>query len=357
MPPEHPWSVSDTANSRLVRAMRARSVDRPPVWFMRQAGRSLPEYREVRAGIPMLEACLDPALAAEITLQPVRRHGVDAAIFFSDIVEPVKCAGVDVVITPGVGPVVAEPFAAQSDLSRLPTPTPDMFDAVAAGVRATVAELGATPLIGFAGAPFTVASYLIEGGPSRDLPRTKAMIIREPELFSALLGRLADLAAAFLRVQILAGASAMQLFDSWVGALPARLYREHVLPHSERVFAQVADLGVPRVHFGVGANHLAVDMAGAGCDVLGVDFRVDLDQVDPGIRDRMPLQGNLDPAVLLTDEATIEAEVRRVLAAGRGLRGHVFNLGHGVLPDTPADNVTAAVRAVQEFGEPFQGGS
>ncbi len=357
MPPEHPWWISDTANSRLVRAMRAQPVDRPPVWFMRQAGRSLPEYREVRAGIPMLDACLDPALAAEITVQPVLRHAVDAAIFFSDIVVPVKCAGVDVVITPGVGPVVAEPFATTADLQRLPAPTPDMFDAVAAGVRTTVAELGSTPLIGFAGAPFTVASYLIEGGPSRDLPKTKAMIIREPELFGELLARLADLAAMFLRVQTSAGASAMQLFDSWVGALPARLYREHVLPHSQRVFAQVADLGVPRVHFGVGANHLAQDMAGAGCDVLGVDFRIDLDDVAPGIRSRMPLQGNLDPAVLLTDVTTIEAEVCRVLAAGRGLRGHVFNLGHGVLPDTPAEHVTAAARAVREFGEPFEGQS
>jgi len=330
-------------------------VDRPPVWFMRQAGRSLPEYRKVRAGIPMLDACLDPALAAEITLQPVRRHGVDAAIFFSDIVVPVKCAGVDVVITPGVGPIVAQPFATASDTERLPTPGAGMFDAVAAGVRTTVAELGATPLIGFAGAPFTVASYLIEGGPSRDLPKTKAMMIREPGLFAAIMGRLADLAAAFLRVQIDNGASAVQLFDSWVGALPARLYREHVLPHSQRVFEHIADLGVPRVHFAVGANHLAPDMAAAGCDVLGVDFRIDLDLVDSGIRSRMPLQGNLDPAVLLTDEATISAEVRRVLQSGRGLRGHVFNLGHGVLPDTPADNVTAAVRAVQEFGEPFEG--
>ena len=355
MPPEHPWWVADTANSRLVRAMRAQSVDRPPVWFMRQAGRSLPEYREVRAGIPMLDTCLDPSLAAEITLQPVRRHGVDAAIFFSDIVVPVKCAGVDVVITPGVGPVVADPFAEVTDLDRLPQPAPEMFDAVAEGVRQTVAQLGSTPLIGFAGAPFTVASYLIEGGPSRDLPKTKAMMIRQPEMFAGLLGKLADLASEFLRVQITAGASAMQLFDSWVGALPARLYRHHVLPHTMRVFEQVADLGVPRVHFGVGANHLASDMAGAGCDVLGVDFRVDLDAVPAAIRSQLPLQGNLDPAVLLTDADTIEAEVRRVLAAGRALRGHVFNLGHGVLPDTPADNVTAAVRAVQEFGESFEG--
>jgi len=324
---------------------------------MRQAGRSLPEYRQVRAGIPMLDACLDPALAAEITLQPVRRHGVDAAIFFSDIVVPVKCAGVDVVITPGVGPVVAQPFTTAADTDRLPAPTAQMFDAVAAGVRTTVAALGATPLIGFAGAPFTVASYLIEGGPSRDLPRTKAMIIQEPELFAAIMSRLADLAAAFLRVQIENGASAIQVFDSWVGALPTRLYREHVLPHTRRVFAHVADLGVPRVHFAVGANHLAADMASAGCDVLGVDFRIDLDQVDPAIRSTMPLQGNLDPAVLLTDEATITAEVRRVLQSGRGLRGHVFNLGHGVLPDTPADNVTAAVRAVQQYGEGFGGAS
>ena len=335
--------------------MTAREVDRPPVWFMRQAGRSLPEYRELRAGIPMLDACLDPALAAEITLQPVRRHGVDAAIFFSDIVVPVKCAGVDVVITPGVGPVVAEPFAVTGDLDRLPAPQPDMFDAVAEGVRATVGQLGSTPLIGFAGAPFTVASYLIEGGPSRDLPKTKAMMIRDPQLFAGLLDRLAALAAAFLRTQITAGASAIQLFDSWVGALPRRLYTEHVLPHTRRVFEEIAEFGVPRVHFAVGANHLAADMAAAGCDVLGVDFRMDLADVDPQIRARLPLQGNLDPAVLLTDEATITTEVRRVLASGRGLRGHVFNLGHGVLPDTPAELVTAAVRAVQEFGEPFGG--
>jgi uroporphyrinogen decarboxylase len=320
---------------------------------MRQAGRSLPEYRDVRAGIPMLDACFDPALAAEITLQPVRRHGVDAAIFFSDIVVPLRAAGVDVVITPGVGPVVAEPFETAADLDRLPPPNPGMFDAIAAGVGVTVAELAGTPLIGFAGAPFTVASYLIEGGPSRDLPKTKAMIVREPELFGQLLARLSDLAAAFLRTQILAGASAVQLFDSWVGALPRRLYEAHVAPHSRAVFERVADLGVPRVHFAVGANHLAPQMADAGCDVLGIDFRVDLQDVDPAIRARMPLQGNLDPTVLLTDPPTIEREVRRVLASGRGLRGHIFNLGHGVLPTTQAELVTAAVDAVKQFGEPM----
>ena len=333
--------------------MQARPVDRPPVWFMRQAGRSLPEYREVRAGIPMLDACFDPALTAEITLQPVRRHGVDAAIFFSDIVVPVRAAGVDVVITPGVGPVVAEPFLTRADLERIPAPEPGMFDAIAAGVSNSVAELAGTPLIGFAGAPFTVASYLIEGGPSRDLPKTKAMIVREPELFGDLLGRLADLAAGFLRAQILAGASAIQLFDSWVGALPRRLYVEHVVPHSRSVFERVADLGVPKVHFAVGANHLAPEMAGAGCDVLGIDFRMDLQDVDPAIRSSMPLQGNLDPTVLLTDVPTIDREVQRVLASGRGLKGHIFNLGHGVLPTTAAELVTAAVDAVRTYGEPM----
>lgn len=335
--------------------MRGEPVDRPPVWFMRQAGRSLPEYRRVRAGIPMLAACLNPDLVAEITLQPVRRHGVDAAILFSDIVVPVKCAGVDVEIVAGVGPVVAEPFAEPDDLHRLPVADAGMFSAVAQGVRNTVAALGTTPLIGFAGAPFTVASYLIEGGPSRDLARTKAMMLRDPALFAGLMGRLADLAGTFLRVQVEAGASALQVFDSWAGALPRRLYTEHVLPHTRSLFEQVADLGVPRVHFAVGASHLAPDMAGAGCDVLGVDFRIDLLEMPSGIRAAMPLQGNLDPAVLLTDREVIEAEVQRVLAAGRGLPGHVFNLGHGVLPDTPADNVTAAVRAVQTYGQPFEG--
>lgn len=355
LPTDHPWHAAGTADSRLVRAMQARAVDRPPVWFMRQAGRSLPEYRKARQGIAMLDACLTPDLAAEITCQPVRRHGVDAAIFFSDIVVPIKCAGVDVEIKPGVGPVVAQPIRTAADVQRVPAPAPDMFDAVAAGVRATIAQLGQTPVIGFAGAPFTVASYLIEGGPSRDLPRTKAMMLRDPETFSALLSRLAELAAEFLRTQILAGASAIQLFDSWVGNIPARLYRTHVLPHSRRVFKSVADLGVPSIHFAVGANHLARDMASAGNDVQGVDFRIDLEEVDPQLRDTFPLQGNLDPAVLLSDRQTIEAEVQRVLAGGRGLPGHVFNLGHGVLPDTDPDLITFAVEAVDRYGKPFEG--
>lgn len=357
LPEDHPWNVADTADSRLVRTMRGRSVDRPPVWFMRQAGRSLPEYRKVREGVPMLQACLTPDLAAEITLQPVRRHGVDAAIFFSDIVVPVKCAGVEVEIKPGVGPVVEHPFTGPADVSRLPEPDPGMFDLVGQGVAATVAQLDNTPLIGFAGAPFTVASYLIEGGPSRDLPKTKAMILSDPQTFSALASRLADLAGAFLRVQILNGASAIQLFDSWAGSLPARLYREHVLPHSRRVFEQVADLGVPGIHFAVGANHLANAMAHAGNDVLGVDFRVDLEEVDPGLRAAMPLQGNLDPAVLLSDRATIDAQVKRILSGGHDLPGHIFNLGHGVLPQTDPDLITYTVEAVARHGQPMAGRS
>jgi uroporphyrinogen decarboxylase len=356
LPSGHPWTAHDTADSLLIRAMSGRPVDRPPVWFMRQAGRSLPEYRRVREGIPMLDACLDPALSAEITLQPVRRHGVDAAIFFSDIVVPLKAAGVGVVIEPGVGPVIDEPVRGRRDLARLPSPSHDMFEAVSAGVARAVAELGATPLIGFAGAPFTVASYLIEGGPSRDLARTKAMMLADPDLFSDVLARLAALSAAFLTAQVQAGASAVQLFDSWVGALPRRLYTRHVLPHTRRVFDEVAGFGVPRVHFAVGANHLAAEMAGAGCDVYGVDFRVDLDEVDPAVRGAMPLQGNLDPSVLLADRGTMQEEVRRVLDSGRGLRGHVFNLGHGVLPDTDAGMVTAAVEAVHRFGRPTERG-
>lgn len=335
--------------------MRGQSVDRAPVWFMRQAGRSLPEYRAVREGTAMLDACLTPDLAAEITCQPVRRHGVDAAIFFSDIVVPIKCAGVDVEIKPGVGPVVAQPFQSVADVQRLPAPTSEMFAAVAEGVQRTVAQLDQTPLIGFAGAPFTVASYLIEGGPSRDLPKTKAMILRQPQLFAAIASRLAALAAEFLRVQILNGASAVQLFDSWAGNLPARLYREHVLPHSAAVFAAISDLEVPSIHFAVGANHLAHDMATAGSDVLGVDFRIDLEDVAPELRAAMPLQGNLDPAVLLSDRSTIDSEVARVIAGGAGLPGHIFNLGHGVLPQTDPDLITFAVEAVSRHGQPLAG--
>jgi uroporphyrinogen decarboxylase len=308
--------------------------ERTPVWFMRQAGRSLPEYRALRAGVQMLESCRRPELVTEITLQPVRRYGVDAAILYSDIVVPLQAAGVDLDIVPGVGPVVAEPVRGWADLARIPALTPDAVEFVAQAVRLLVAELGGTPLIGFAGAPFTLASYLVEGGPSRDLHRTKALMYGAPDLFAALLDRLAQISGEFLRVQVAAGASAVQLFDSWVGALPAAEYRATVLPASAAVLAAVAELdpGVPRIHFGVGTGELLAAMGEAGAQVVGVDVRVPLDVAARRVPGRV-LQGNLDPAVLFAPADVVDARVRATLAAGRAAPGHVFNLGHGVPPD------------------------
>lgn len=300
---------------------------------MRQAGRSLPEYRKVREGISMLDSCARPDLVAEITLQPVRRYGVDAAIFYSDIVVPLRAIGVDLDIVPGVGPVVAEPFRARADLDRLPELTPDDVPYVTEAVRLLVTELGATPLIGFAGAPYTLASYLVEGGPSKNHERTKALMYGDPELWHALLDRLAGIAGAFLRVQAEAGASAVQLFDSWVGALPLADYRALVQPHSARALAAVEDLGVPRIHFGVGTGELLEAMGQAGAEVVGVDFRVPLDEASRRVGPQRAVQGNLDPALLFAPPEILERRVLATLEAGRSTPGHVFNLGHGVPPE------------------------
>ncbi len=327
----------------LVAARGGRPLRRP-VWLMRQAGRSLPEYRALRAGTAMLQACLDPALTCEITLQPVRRHGVDAAILFSDIVVPLFAAGVGVDIVPGTGPVVAHPVRTAADVAALPTLAPEQVAPVADAVALLLRELGQTPLIGFAGAPFTLASYLVEGGPSRNHERTKALMYSAPDVWHALMDRLADLTATFLRAQVDAGVDAVQLFDSWAGALSERDYRRFVLPHSTRVLGAVADAGVPRIHFGVGTGELLAAMAEAGADVVGVDWRVPLSEA--ARRTGRPVQGNLDPAVLFADRAAIEAEVRRILEEGSHAPGHVFNLGHGVLPETDPDVVTWLVELV-----------
>ncbi len=315
---------------------------------MRQAGRSLPEYRKIRAGIGMLESCRRPDLVTEITLQPVRRHGVDAAILFSDIVVPVAAAGIDLDIVAGTGPVVAEPVRTAADLERLRPITPADVDFVAESVRLLVAELGSTPLIGFAGAPFTLASYLIEGGPSRTYLKTKAMMYGAPDLWHALLERLAGITHTFLRTQIEAGVSAVQLFDSWAGALSEADYREYVMPHSAAVLGGLADAGVPRIHFGVGTAVLLEAMGEAGADVVGVDWRTPLDVATKRIGPDRAVQGNLDPAVLFAGWETVEREARRVLAQGAAAPGHVFNLGHGVMPETDPDILTRLVALVHE---------
>ncbi|GAA0626907.1 uroporphyrinogen decarboxylase [Sporichthya brevicatena] len=338
--------AADPRGSAFVRACRQEPVPHTPVWFMRQAGRSLPEYRKVREGIGMLESCTRPELITEITMQPVRRYGVDAAIFFSDIVVPLKAVGVDLDIVAGVGPVVAQPFADWADLDRLPVLDPAQVSYVDEAVRLLVAELGATPLIGFAGAPFTLASYLVEGGPSKNHEKTKAMMLGRPDLWAALLDRLADITAVFLRVQAGAGASALQLFDSWAGALAPVDYVRSVMPASAKVFAAVEDLGVPRIHFGVGTGELLGLMGEAGADVVGVDWRVPLDEAARRVGPGKALQGNLDPAVLFAGTDAVDAGVDAVLAAAADLPGHVFNLGHGVLPDTDPDVLARVVDRV-----------
>ena len=346
LPATHPLVDGRTTQSALVLAARREPVPYTPVWFMRQAGRSLPEYRRVREGIPMLESCFRTDLVVEITMQPVRRHGVDAAILFSDIVVPLKAIGVDLDIKPGVGPVVAEPFRTAADVERLRELSSDDVAPVLAAVTALAGELGTTPLIGFAGAPFTLASYLVEGGPSRDHALTKAMMYGAPDVWHALLERLSLIAASFLRHQVMAGASAVQLFDSWVGALPSRDYREYVLPHSRRVLSAVADLGVPRIHFGVVSGELLTDMRDAGTEVVGVDFRVPLSEAARRVGPDHALQGNLDPAALFAGPEAVTARVRQVLDDARDLPGHIFNLGHGVLPGTDPDVLTSVVDQV-----------
>ena len=337
------------ADSLLVRAAFGRPGPRPPVWFMRQAGRSLPEYRQVRAGSSMLEACRTPELITELTLQPVRRHGVDAAILFSDIVVPLAAVGVGVDIVSGVGPVVEKPMRTMSDVERLRPLEPSEVPYLSQAVSALVAELGATPLIGFAGAPFTLASYLIEGGPSRDHARTKALMHGEPALWHALLARLAAISTTYLRVQVDAGAAAVQLFDSWAGALSAADYERFVLPHSRAVLESLAGRGVPRIHFGVGSGELLALMRAAGAEVVGVDWRVPLPEAGRRIGPGAVVQGNLDPALLLTEWPVVDAEVRRIVAEGRRAGGHIFNLGHGVLPETDPDVLTRVVALVKEL--------
>ncbi len=339
---------ADPADSAFIRAARGLEVPHTPVWFMRQAGRSLPEYRAVREGVGMLESCMRPDLITEITLQPVRRYGVDAAIFFSDIVLPLKAVGVDLDIKPGVGPVVAQPVRTLEDVAAIPDLTPEHVPYISEAVRMLRAELGGTPLIGFAGAPFTVASYLVEGGPSKEHALTKAMMYGAPEVWAALMDKIAGIAAAYLRVQVEAGASAVQLFDSWAGAVNPEDYRALVMPYSARVLAAAGELGVPRIHFGVGTGELLGLMGEAGADVVGVDWRVPLSDGIARVGGR-PVQGNLDPTLVFAPTEVMLERADRILAAGRQAPGHIFNLGHGVLPSTDPDQLARLTEYVHAW--------
>jgi uroporphyrinogen decarboxylase len=339
-----------TADSPLIRAYRGERTDRLPVWFMRQAGRSLPEYRELRVGNAMLDACLTPELASEITLQPVRRHDVDAAIFFSDIVIPLKLAGVAVEIVPARGPVLEHPIRTASDVAALRPLDPDSLQPIIDGVALTVAQLGTTPLIGFAGAPFTLASYLVEGGPSKDQLRARTLMFSDPHTWAALLNWCADVTGAFLRAQIEAGASAAQLFDSWVGSLSEQNYVRRVAPHSRRALDALRGLDVPKVHFGVGSGEVLNAMHSIGADVMGVDWRIPLDEANRRLGGAVPLQGNIDPALLSAPWKVLESHVRDVVDRGRDAPSHVVNLGHGVPPDTDPDVLTRIAQLVHDIG-------
>ncbi|OMC28834.1 uroporphyrinogen decarboxylase [Mycobacterium colombiense] len=344
----------DLPESPYLAAVSGRKPSRVPVWFMRQAGRSLPEYRALRAQTDMLSACFDAELVSEITLQPVRRHHVDAAILFSDIVVPLLGAGIDLDIVAGVGPVIESPVRTAADVAAIKPLERQRVQPVSDAVSLLVAALGNVPLIGFAGAPFTLASYLIEGGPSRHHARTKAMMLAEPDTWHALMEKLTDITVGFLRVQLEGGVDAIQVFDSWAGALSLANYRTYVQPHSTRVFAALADYGVPMTHFGVGTAELLGAMSSVGANVVGVDWRTSLADAAARVQPGTALQGNLDPVVVLAGWPVVERAARAVVDDGRraidaGAAGHVFNLGHGVLPETDPGVLTDLVSLVHSL--------
>jgi uroporphyrinogen decarboxylase len=334
-------------DSAFLRAARGEPVPHTPVWFMRQAGRSLPEYLKVREGTTMLDSCMQPDLVTEITLQPVRRYGVDAAIFFSDIVLPLKAIGVDLDIVAGVGPVIASPVRTMADVAAIPDLTPEHVPFITEAVNRLVGELGSTPLIGFAGAPVTVASYLVEGGPSKEHAKTKALMFGAPDVWSALMSKIAGISTAYLEVQVAAGASAVQLFDSWAGALTRADYQAYVLPYSTDVLEAIGRTGVPRIHFGVGTGEILDLMGTAGADVVGVDWRVPLADGIARVGGRC-VQGNLDPTLVFAPTEVMLDRADQVLAAGRAAPGHIFNLGHGVIPSTDPDQLSRLTDHVHE---------
>ena len=330
---------------RFLRACRREPVDATPVWFMRQAGRSLPEYRVIRERATLADIVGDAALCAEVTLQPVTRLGVDAAILFADITTPLPGVGVAVELVDGVGPVIDEPIRGPADVTRLRHFDPEAAVAPLLEAIAIVRGESPVPLIGFAGAPFTLAAYLVEGRSPRDLLRTKRFMHAEPAAWAALLDRLVDLDLAYLGAQVRAGVQAVQLFDSWVGALSPLDYRASVLPHVRRLFDGLVRLGVPTIHFGTGTAGLLAAMAEAGGDVIGLDWRIGLADGWGRIPDRA-VQGNLDPGVLLGPWEAADRAARAVLDEAGGRPGHVFNLGHGVLPETNPDDLHRLVDLV-----------
>ena len=340
--------MAERQDSLFLRAARREPVDRTPIWLMRQAGRSLPEYRKLRERWTLVDIVAQPDLCAEVTLQPVRRLAVDAAVMFADIMLPLRGMGVDFELVESIGPVIARPVRTPADVDALAEPEGDeAAPQVIQSVRRVVAE-SPVPVICFCGAPFTLASYLIEGKPSRDFSLAKRFMFSEPGAFDRLLGKLARVMARYLVAQVAAGASALQVFDSWVGALAVEDYEARVAPHTRAIFEATASLGVPRVHFGTGTASLLESIAATGPDVVSLDWRVPLDAGWARVGTDRGVQGNLDPAVLLGPADLVRERARDVLRRAGGRPGHVFNLGHGVMPETPLDNLQTLIETVHE---------
>ena len=352
---KHPLNDGRTRQSNLVRSLRGERTSPLPVWFMRQAGRSLPEYRKLRENVSMLDSCLTPDLVVEITMQPVRRHGVDAAILFSDIVIPLRLAGVEVEITAGIGPQIANPVVTRKAFKELGDLSGDALEPIRLSVGRLVEELGETPLIGFGGAPFTLASYLIEGGPSKDLPQSRKMMAEDPELWNDILSWCAKITASFIRAQVLAGASALQVFDSWAGKLSHADYVKFAAPHTKTLFDELKDLSddsgvaVPRIHFGLGTAGIQKEMMEVGATVLGVDYLTSLADTAAEFDFKIPIQGNIDPDFLAGDFEELKAHTKSVIAAGQKAPGHVVNLGHGVPKDTDPMVLTKLVEYIHQI--------
>lgn len=346
LPTQHPLVSGKTTTSKIILALSGVRQKTPPIWLMRQAGRSLPEYRKLREGIPMLESCLRPALAAEITLQPVRRHKVDAGIFFSDIVIPLKLAGVDVAIISNVGPVVNSPVQTRADFEKLKMLEPESLAPISEAVGIAVEKLNTIPLLGFGGAPFTLASYLIEGKPSRQIPVSRALMKNDPQLWDDILNWCAHVTADFLRAQILAGVSGVQVFDSWAGKLTTQEYVAHAAPHLKTVMDQISDLPVARIAFGVGTKAILQQMYETGATVMGVDSETSLREASEILGGKVPLQGNIDPKLLLGSWEELQMAADVAIADGESAPAHILNLGHGVLPDTDPTMITRLVEYV-----------
>ncbi len=341
-------------DSAMVRQLHRQASTPRPVWFMRQAGRSLPEYRALRQRFGMLEACLTPEVAAEITLQPVRRHGVDAAVFFSDIVVPLKLAGIAVDIQAGVGPVIDNPIRTPADITRLTPLDPDALAPIRAAVAETVTHLGDTPLVAFGGAPFTLASYLVEGGPSKDLPASRWLMAHEPETWAAVLEWCAQITAAFISAQVESGASVYQVFDSWAGKLDPTEYRRFTKPHSASLFQQLGarrdERGrqIPGIHFGLHTGPILSDMVEVGASAIGVDHTMSLAEANQILTGAVPLQGNIHVDMLTAPWEQLRNHIDQVLRDGLEAPGHVVNLSHGVPKDTDPDVLTRIVDYIHE---------